>query len=418
MKRLTREIIQARIDATGSGVKIIGEYVDATVKSEFLCRCGETFFAIPHNVIKGSHCKTCKFKKLAAKRRIPEEEIHRKLEGRTVSMIGPYVSASKKTTFQCDVCGYTYQTLPQNVIRGSGCMKCNGKIQLTTQDFKERLKGRGIEVLGDYVNMKTKVLLRCENGHEWRASPTDVLHQKTGCPYCAGRMRLSEDEIDRRFLARGLRRIGPYAGIDGKVETECLTCGHVWFPSAWNATKAGGCPSCYLKSRTYSPQQIQDLLDEDGRGINLVGGYKSYTRLATFSCACGVVWDTRLSSILHNGTGCPACHSRSDSVYVWRSDGEYFNDIPVYKVGVTTFSNKLHRMRQCARHSGRNPKLIRMVKVDEPYRLEKVLLAIGTELPFSGFDDYTEMRAFTESQLSYVLSIMDKEAVEVYHNEL
>jgi hypothetical protein len=55
--------------------------------------------------------------------------------------------------------------------------------KLTREKVQEKIKDRGIELIGDYINSKTHTLFRCANNHEWEAMPANVMH-KTGCLIC------------------------------------------------------------------------------------------------------------------------------------------------------------------------------------------------------------------------------------------
>ena len=59
----------------------------------------------------------------------------------------------------------------------------------TTESFKAKLIELGrkdIEVIGEYINNKTKIKVKCtkpECGYEWEGSPSSFLNG-TGCPIC------------------------------------------------------------------------------------------------------------------------------------------------------------------------------------------------------------------------------------------
>jgi hypothetical protein len=65
--------------------------------------------------------------------------------------------------------------------------------KITTQEFIERAKSKWGSRYDysrvDYVNMKTKVSLFCENKHMFSISPGNLLRGK-GCSYCLGRNNL------------------------------------------------------------------------------------------------------------------------------------------------------------------------------------------------------------------------------------
>lgn len=43
--------------------------------------------------------------------------------------------------------------------------------------------GKNITLIGDYSKQKTKTLFKCHLGHEWHATPDNVM-RRSGCPTC------------------------------------------------------------------------------------------------------------------------------------------------------------------------------------------------------------------------------------------
>lgn len=84
-------------------------------------------------------------------------------------------------------CGHTWETEATNVMRGSGCPNCHKTAKRTREDYETELAsdGRGLQLIGKYVNRSTKAMLRCRNGHMWNAVPAQVKHYD--CPQCVRR---------------------------------------------------------------------------------------------------------------------------------------------------------------------------------------------------------------------------------------
>lgn len=91
-----------------------------------------------------------------------------------------------------------FTVLASNHMRKSGCPQCanssrNNRVRLTTESFTARLNKRNltyspIQLISEYVNMKTKIKVQCVNGHEWETRPQDVLNGH-GCAICAVKQR-------------------------------------------------------------------------------------------------------------------------------------------------------------------------------------------------------------------------------------
>jgi len=104
----------------------------------------------------------------------------------------------------------------------------------------------GVEVLGTYVNARTKVACRCRTcGHEWDGMPNHLL-RGTGCPQCAGTQRTDGGVFAARVaeLAPSVELLGAYVNARTRVACHCRTCGHEWSPYPKGLLQGNACPAC------------------------------------------------------------------------------------------------------------------------------------------------------------------------------
>ncbi len=130
--------------------------------------------------------------------------------------------------------------------------------------FQEKLDlrygGNTYSVIGEYVDNKTKILVRCNKcGNEWEVRPDNMLHCVHGCPKCAVKhshniSKLTTDEI----IKRGKELYGDrysYEKTDslnrdekGRVCFTCNICGKDFWenPNLFlnNRRKRSNCPNC------------------------------------------------------------------------------------------------------------------------------------------------------------------------------
>lgn len=69
--------------------------------------------------------------------------------------------------------------------------------------FRESVAARGGKVLGSYLGAKEKTRLRCDSGHEWEATPENVI-RGSWCPACAKAARAAKRALslaDMQVLA-------------------------------------------------------------------------------------------------------------------------------------------------------------------------------------------------------------------------
>ena len=97
-------------------------------------------------------------------RRHTIEEIDKWLrdDGRGYTLVGKYVSALRKTLFQCEN-GHQWETTLNKIKNGRGCHFCNGGLKHPDKDFQKWLNdnGDGITSLNSYINSHTKMTFTC-----------------------------------------------------------------------------------------------------------------------------------------------------------------------------------------------------------------------------------------------------------------
>lgn len=117
-------------------------------------------------------------------RKLTIDEVNSVLEPRGIILIGEYKNGSTKTLFGCKY-GHTWDAKFQDVKNSrSGCPHCAGTRRRTPEQINSSLGSRGILLVGEYINNKTKATFRCKYGHEWSSRPDNVVTRGSGCPHC------------------------------------------------------------------------------------------------------------------------------------------------------------------------------------------------------------------------------------------
>jgi hypothetical protein len=82
---------------------------------------------------------------------------------------------------------------------GTGCPHCYEKNQpLSTEIVNDRIAYRGIVMLDEYINNRTKQRFQCSEGHVWETAPANVLSGR-GCHVCAD--RTSDNDVFYLWIA-------------------------------------------------------------------------------------------------------------------------------------------------------------------------------------------------------------------------
>lgn len=97
--------------------------------------------------------------------------------------IESYINTATPILHEC-IKGHQWKASPNNILRGWGCPDCSGLKKLTTKQYESRLPV-DIKLLQPYINYETKILHKhTKCGREWLARPHDILGKGSGCPSC------------------------------------------------------------------------------------------------------------------------------------------------------------------------------------------------------------------------------------------
>lgn len=179
-----------------------------------------------------------------------------------------YVNASTKVTIICPKHG-EFTITPGNFLYGQGCRFCG--IEKRQNDRKMSLDEfvtRAKQVHGDkydyskveYINCDTNVCIICpEHGEFWQ-TPYKHIHEKNGCPKCAGNVNYSTEEYIEKASKKHNNKYDysktNYINAYTKICIICSEHGEFWQTPSSHLTGAG-CPKCKGKNKT-----TEDFINE------------------------------------------------------------------------------------------------------------------------------------------------------------
>ena len=101
-----------------------------------------------------------------------------------------------------------------------------------------------------YKNQKSKLLWRCELGHQWWATPESIIHLNSWCPVCAGNNKLTIEQMHSLAAERGGKCLSDiYNNSKHKLLWECAN-GHQWHASSFSIRiRKSWCPVCYKNQK-------------------------------------------------------------------------------------------------------------------------------------------------------------------------
>ena len=204
------------------------------------------------------------------------------LVGDKYEVLGEYVNARTKIKFLHKECDHIYKATPHTFLQGSRCPKCFGSKKKTQEEFEQEVYDKVKDeytVIGEYQNNRTKIKMRHESCEKaYMARPDHFLIDGRRCPYCNG-------------------TASPEVLINGK-----------------------------------SQQQFEREVKEDGNGeYEVLGEYvRAKTKVKLKHKECGHTWKVTPTSFLYHGTRCPKCaHKKTHEEFVEEIEEKYGNEYRV-----------------------------------------------------------------------------------------
>ena len=183
-----------------------------------------------------------------------------------IEILGIYINKRTKIKCKCKIDGYEWETTPSNLLKGTGCPKCKDKKYTKThEEFIKEMKeiNPNIEILGEYVNKRTKIKCKCKiDNHIWYATPNNLLYNNSGCPKCVGKIRNKTTEYfiqELQEINDDIEILGEYKGALAKIKCRCKIDGYEWYTTPSDLLNHNtGCPKC---SSSKGEKRIAKYLD-------------------------------------------------------------------------------------------------------------------------------------------------------------
>ncbi|MED1404899.1 zinc-ribbon domain-containing protein [Bacillus mycoides] len=129
-KRKTHKQYVTELKEKHSGkIDIIDKYISSQQKIKHKCNiCNNEWDVIPNNLLKGQGCPVCENAIRHIKSRKTNDEYVKEVfekHGDTIIVISNYGQNKHKVKHKCNTCNNEWEALPTNILKGSGCPKCN-----------------------------------------------------------------------------------------------------------------------------------------------------------------------------------------------------------------------------------------------------------------------------------------------------
>jgi very-short-patch-repair endonuclease len=243
--KITSQIIDERLKE--KSIKRLDNYLGLNIKIRLQClksNCNYIWITAPRNPFYSDRgCPKC-----GGCLKLTNEYIDNFLKDKQIKRLDNYINNRTKIKFQCLKCEYIWQTKPKIIVNeGSGCPKCAGLVKLTKEYIDQELLLKNIKRMGEYINSGIPLELICVIcNHTWRAEINAIINKNNGCAKCAGNLKLSNIDIDYKLIDRNIKKIDDYINNVTPISFQCMICLYVWKASPHSITGArqSGCPIC------------------------------------------------------------------------------------------------------------------------------------------------------------------------------
>jgi hypothetical protein len=242
------EKFRAYVKEKGSNeYEVVGDFVNVETKIKIKhLICGNIWEVVPSSFIYANNkCYFCSKRKKLTNEEFIERL---KNINSNIIPLEQYINSNTKIKFKCLKDGYEWITTPGCVLSGQGCRKCAGTNTPSEEEFLETLReiNPNIILLSEYKRMKSKVLVKCSiDGYKWIVEPSRLIHGN-GCPRCGGVSKYSTLEFSEKMkkINPDIEIIGDYINNRTKFKVRCLNDGIEWLAAPHTLLKGIGCPCC------------------------------------------------------------------------------------------------------------------------------------------------------------------------------
>ncbi len=231
-----------------------------------------------------------------------------------------YINATTKLQFKCKE-GHAWKALPSNIKTGHWCPKCRhkeggSKLRSSINELNDYVTqhhpGGKCEAT-KYVNNRTKLPFRCEKGHFWNATPSNIKKGRW-CPKCGhtaagNKLKASLGELQEIARQRGGECTATeYINDRTKLPFRCKK-GHTWNTTPTHIKRGQWCPKCRRKEvgirRRLSIEEIKEIAKQRGGECESKVYVNNRTKLK-FRCKKGHTWKATPDKI-KRGQWCAVC---------------------------------------------------------------------------------------------------------------
>lgn len=217
-KKLTFEYIQKEVEKVEGYFLLSKEYKDNRTKLQVKCTKGHIFEISFDDFKRGRRCGFCYTKN----KKYTIEKVKQTLSLLNYSLLSTeYINIKTKLDIKCSK-GHLYQSSYNDVLAGNKCPICGKRVKYKIEEVLSYVESFGYKLLSEtYVNIKTKIVVQCDKGHIYSVSYSDFLNDRR-CFECYGHKKYESEYVKEYFSSFGYPLLSEeYKNSHSKLSVIC-----------------------------------------------------------------------------------------------------------------------------------------------------------------------------------------------------
>lgn len=275
-----------------------------------------------------------------------------------IDILGTYKNSQEKILCKCVICGFEWEAIPNNLLKGTGCPDCAKHIRANKRrkgidSFKKEISkiNPNIEIIGKYTNNHNKIKCRCKiDGYEWQMTPTALLKGR-GCPKCSNKKYRTDKEfkLDVFETNKDIEILDNFINMATKIQCKCKICEYQWSVKPYSLLIGYGCPKCAIKKRKEKITRTNEEFIKDisiiAPHIKILGKYTVCTDRIKVKCnVCNYKWSP-VAATLYHLKKCPNCSKTRKKTH-----SEFIEELHKINKNITVLEkyNGTHKKIKCS----------------------------------------------------------------------
>ena len=282
----------------------------------------ENFRIVPRYRVANFNNVVDSKKKKNTKKTTVEYKEELKIKNPSIEVLDEYDGAKTKILHKCLICKHIWSSAPSNILAGKYCPSCanknrNKNKQPSQDEYISMLatKNETLNVVGLYVNMKTKIEHLCLLCNKNILITPEHALRGYGCKSCSAKingqkLQLTHEQFKENVYSKNknIELLTDYVGSSSPITCRCKICENIWTVKYPFQLYNSNCPNCVAKIKGKKLQNtIDEFKDMIVPNVTLLSDYQGANKKIDCLCnICNFKWTVNQAGSLKR-SGCPNC---------------------------------------------------------------------------------------------------------------